>query len=181
MSRHTFGLAVRAMIFFHSAKPPLSPSFYPHSLVSDIRSVLGGCSRFSRCCYLISVLSSHLFGGNWAPGVSRSHLVSAVELGCSDQNFLGHGTHGLLAIAQWFVYLAAHPQPMGAVPPTFAPRPPLLVSWRFSLLARQASVPISADDGNAGGCRGVRSGVSSGVSWFCHLRRFGARRCGWRN
>jgi hypothetical protein len=29
-------------------------------LVSDIRSVLGGCSRFSRCCYLISVLSSHL-------------------------------------------------------------------------------------------------------------------------
>jgi hypothetical protein len=112
MSRPTFGLAVRAMIFFHSAKPPLSPSFYPHSLVSEIRSVLGGCSRFSRRCYLISVLSSHLFGGNWAPGVSRSHLDSAVELGCSDQNFLGHGTHGLLAIAQWFAYLAAHPQPI---------------------------------------------------------------------
>jgi hypothetical protein len=37
---------------------------------------------FSRCCYLISVLSSHLFGGSWAPGVSRSHLDSAVELGC---------------------------------------------------------------------------------------------------
>jgi hypothetical protein len=32
-------------------------------LVSDIRSVLGGCSRFSRCCYLISVLSSHLSDG----------------------------------------------------------------------------------------------------------------------
>src|SRR3984885_9152516 len=80
--------------------------------VSDIRSVQGGCSRFSRCCYLVSVLSSHLFGGSWAPGLSRSHLDSAAELGCSDQNFLGHGAHRFLAIAQWFVYLAAHPQPM---------------------------------------------------------------------
>jgi hypothetical protein len=107
MSRPTFGLAVRAMIFFHSAKPPLSPSFYPHSLVSEIRSVLGGCSRFSRRCYLISVLSSHLFGGNWAPGVSRSHLDSAVELGCSDQNFLGHGTHGL-----WLLRSGSHTSPL---------------------------------------------------------------------
>jgi hypothetical protein len=41
---------------FHSAKPPLSPSFHPHSFVSEIRSVPGGCSRFSRCCYLIIVL-----------------------------------------------------------------------------------------------------------------------------
>ena len=112
MSRHTFGFAVGAMIFFYSAKPPLSPSFYPHSLVSDIRSVLGGCPRFSRCCYLISVLSSHLFGGSWAPGLSRSHLDSAAELGCSDQNFLGHCPHRLLTIAQWFVHLSAHPQPM---------------------------------------------------------------------
>ena len=29
----------------HLAKPPLSPSFHPHSFVSDLRSVLGGCSR----------------------------------------------------------------------------------------------------------------------------------------
>src|SRR5215470_6527311 len=65
-----------------SAKPPLSPSFHPHSFASDIRSVHGGCSRFSRCCYLISVLSSHLFGRSRAPGPSRSHLDSAVELGC---------------------------------------------------------------------------------------------------
>jgi hypothetical protein len=56
--------------------------------VSDIRSVPGGCSRFSRCCYLIIDLSSHLFGGSWAPGVSRSHLDSAVELGCPDRNSL---------------------------------------------------------------------------------------------
>src|ERR1700737_3270217 len=98
--------------FCVSAEPPLSPSFHPHSLVSDIRSVLGGCSRFSRCCYLISVLSSHLFGGSRVPGVSRSHLDSAVELSCSDRNSLGHGAHRLLAIAQWFVPLSAHPQPM---------------------------------------------------------------------
>jgi putative restriction endonuclease len=30
---------------FHSAKPHLSPSFHPHSFVSEIRSVPGGCSR----------------------------------------------------------------------------------------------------------------------------------------
>ncbi len=28
----------------HSAKPPLSPPFHPHSLVSDCRSVQGGCT-----------------------------------------------------------------------------------------------------------------------------------------
>ena len=82
-----------------SAKPPLSPSFHPHSFVSEIRSVLGGCSRFSRCCYLIIVLSSNLFGESWAPGVSRSHLDSAVELSCSNRNSLGHGAHRFLAIA----------------------------------------------------------------------------------
>src|ERR1700722_10459935 len=52
--------------------------------VSDIRSVQGGCSRFSRCCYLIIDLSSHRFGGSRAPGLSRSHLDSAVELVCLD-------------------------------------------------------------------------------------------------
>jgi len=26
---------------------------YPRTLVSDCRSVLGGCSRFGRCCYLV--------------------------------------------------------------------------------------------------------------------------------
>src|ERR1700686_1206628 len=67
----------------HSAKPPLSPSFHPHSFVSDIRSVQVGCSRFSRCCYLRIDLSSHRFGESWAPGLSRSHLDSAVELGSS--------------------------------------------------------------------------------------------------
>src|SRR5882724_11679924 len=35
------------------AGPPLSPSFHPHSWLSDCRSVHGGRSQFSRCCYLI--------------------------------------------------------------------------------------------------------------------------------
>ena len=101
------------------------------------------------------------------PGLSRSHLISAVELGCLDTvslfflfsfppSFLapfsfflplpvfhreissqdrlgttiansvdpshplfcrelftlGHGAHRFLAIAQWFVHLPTHPQPM---------------------------------------------------------------------
>src|ERR1700686_3463246 len=96
----------------HSAKPPLSPSFHSHSFVSDIRSVQVGCSRFSRCCYLIIDLCSHRFGESWAPGLSRSHLDSAVELGGRDRNFLGHFPHRFLTIAQWFVHLSAYPQPM---------------------------------------------------------------------
>src|ERR1700719_329839 len=67
---------------------------------------------FSRCCYLIIDLSSRLFGESRAPGLSRSHLDSAVELGCPDRNSLCHCAHGFLAIAQWFVHLSAHPQPM---------------------------------------------------------------------
>jgi|SRR5712692_6405649 len=35
-------------------------------LLSDFRSVQVGCSRFSRCCYLIIDLGSHLFDGSWA-------------------------------------------------------------------------------------------------------------------
>ena len=53
-------------VFSPSAKPPLSPSFHPHSLLSDIRSVQVGRTRFSRCCYLIIDLCSHLFGESWA-------------------------------------------------------------------------------------------------------------------
>jgi hypothetical protein len=112
--------------------------------VSDIRSVQGGCSRFSRCCYLISVLCSHLSGGSWAPGVSRSHLDSAVGLGCPDRN-----SKPLPASPS--DYCARVRKPLrppttdGAVPPAFAPRPLPFASWHFFLLARQASAPISAD------------------------------------
>jgi hypothetical protein len=43
--------------------------------------VHGGCSQFSRCCYLIIDLGSRL-SMEAGPGLSRSHLISAVELGC---------------------------------------------------------------------------------------------------
>src|SRR5882762_3963407 len=66
------------------AKPPLSPSFHPHSFVSDICSVQGGCSRFSRCCYLIIDLSYHRFGESRAPGISRSHPDTASMLSYVD-------------------------------------------------------------------------------------------------
>src|ERR1700726_4731104 len=111
MSRHTSLFSLRDSVPIQLS-PPRSPSFHPHAFVSEIRSVLGGCSRFRRCCYLISVLSSHRFCGSWAPGLSRSHLDSAVELSCSDRNSLCHCPHRFLAIAQWFVHLSAHPQPM---------------------------------------------------------------------
>src|ERR1700676_4218684 len=67
---------------------------------------------FQWCCYLIIDLCSHRFCGSWAPGLSRSHLDSAVELGCPDRNSLGHFPHRFLTIAQWFVHLSAYPQPM---------------------------------------------------------------------
>jgi hypothetical protein len=35
-------------------------------LLSDFRSVQGGRSHFSRCCYLIIDLGSHLFDRSWA-------------------------------------------------------------------------------------------------------------------
>src|SRR5690242_5501043 len=135
---------VFVLLFFpvslcRSAKPPLSPSFHPHSFVSDIRSVHGGCSRFSRCCYLISVLSSHPFGGSQAPGVGRSHLDSAVELGCFGSK-LSRPPPALLS-----GYCAVVRTPLrlpttdAAVPPTFAPPPLPRASWHFFLLALQAS------------------------------------------
>jgi FtsX-like permease family protein len=65
------------------AGPPLSPSFHPHSWLSDFRSVHGGRSQYSRCCYLIIDLGSRL-STEAGPGLRRSHLISAVELGCVD-------------------------------------------------------------------------------------------------
>ena len=99
-------------ICFRSAKPPLSPSFHPHSWLSDFRSVHVGRSRFSRCCHLIIDLHSPLQEGSWAPGLSRSHLNSAVKLGRSVTNSLRCRAHRFLAVAQGFVDLSAHPQPM---------------------------------------------------------------------
>jgi hypothetical protein len=70
MSRHTLFFSFRESVPIQLS-PPRSPSFHPHSFVSDIRSVLGGCSRFRRRCYLISVLSSHV-----SVGVGPQELVA---------------------------------------------------------------------------------------------------------
>src|SRR5580700_8999525 len=99
---------------------------------------------FSRCCYLVIDLSAHLFGESWAPGLSRSHLDSAVELSCSDRNSRPRR-------ASLFGYCAMVRTPLrspttdAVVLPAFAPRQLSLVSWHFFLLALQVSIPISAD------------------------------------
>jgi hypothetical protein len=143
MSRHTLTFFfLRSQFPFSQAAPV---AILPSALfVSDIRSVRGGCSRFSRCCYLISVLSSPLFGGSWAPGLSRSHLDSAVELGGPDRNSKPRP-------ASPSDYCAVVRTPLrppttdAAVLPAFAPRQLPLVSWHFFLLVRQALIPIAAD------------------------------------
>jgi|SRR5882757_2287699 len=86
MSQECFSLSVLSflpMVPCIRAGPPLSPSFHPHSWLSDFRSVHGGCSQFSRCCYLIIDLGFRL-SMEAGPGIGRSHLISAVKLGCSD-------------------------------------------------------------------------------------------------
>src|ERR1700734_4153332 len=143
MSRHTLTFFF-LRISSYSAKPPPVAILPSALLVSDIRSVLGGCSRFSRCCDLISVLCSHLCGGSWARGLSRSHLDSAVELGGPDRNSKPLPASPSDYCARVRTPLRP-PTTDAAVPPTFAPRPLPLASWHFSLLAPQASAPISAD------------------------------------
>src|SRR5450759_2536119 len=93
-----------------SSPAALSPSFHPHSWLSDFRSVHGGRSQFSRCCYLIIDLGSRL-STEAGPGVRRSHLISAVQLGCSNPT-LRHSAYRFVVVPQWFIYLSAHPQLM---------------------------------------------------------------------
>jgi hypothetical protein len=143
--KHTLTFCfLRASSHFSQAAPV---AILPSALfVSDIRSVQGGCSRFSRCCYLIIDLSSHRFGESRAPELGRSHLDSAVELGCPDRNSkpLPASPSDYCAVVRTPLRL---PTTDGAVPPTFEPRQPLLVSWHFSLLAPQALAPLFADHG----------------------------------
>ena len=61
-------LSIISLLFSRSTKPPLSPPFHPH----DFRPVPVGCSRFSRCCHLISVLRFPLYKGSWARTCSQS-------------------------------------------------------------------------------------------------------------
>src|SRR3984885_13351824 len=144
MSRHTSLFSFLESVSIQLS-PPRSPSFHPHSFVSEIRSVLGGCSRFRRCCYLISVLSSHRFCGSWAPGLSRSHLDSAVELSCAESKLSRPRRASLFGYCAMVRTPLRLPTTDVATPPTFEPRQPPLVSWHFFLLVLQSSVPISAD------------------------------------
>jgi len=94
----------------------LSVSLFPFSQAASVAILPSAlfCERYSLgaswvfsfqwCCYLIIDLGSHRFCGSWAPGLSRSHLDSTVELGCRDRNSLGHFPHRFLTIAQWFVH-----------------------------------------------------------------------------
>src|SRR5579862_2426092 len=116
--------------------------------VSDVRSVPVGCSRFSRCCYLISALR-FLCPGKFGPGLSRSHLNSAVEPGCSvtissllDFSMpLRSSPSDYCAMVRT---LLRPPTADAAVPPASVPPPPPPVSWRFSLLVPRASAPSGA-------------------------------------
>src|SRR5271155_1547583 len=143
MSRHTLTFFFpRSQFPFGQAAPV---AILPSALfVSDIRSVQGGCSRFSRCCYLIIDLSSHRFGESRAPGLSRSHLDSAVELGGPDRNSkpLPASPSDCCAVVRTPF---RPPTTDAAVLPAFEPRQLPPVSWHFFLLARQALIPISAD------------------------------------
>jgi|SRR5580700_7296508 hypothetical protein len=79
MSRHTFGFAVRAMIFFLFSQA--APVAILLSALFSERYSLGArwVFSFSRCCYLISVLSSHLFGGSWALDGMRRPVSSGMR------------------------------------------------------------------------------------------------------
>jgi hypothetical protein len=106
-----------------------------------VRSVQVGRSRFSRCCYLIIELSSLRGVG---PGLGRSHLNSAVELGS------WHATPrprrlplgGCCAVVH---KLLRSPITCAAVRPTSVPRQRRLVSWRSCRPVRRASVPSAVD------------------------------------
>jgi hypothetical protein len=107
-------LEARIFAFSSSAEPPLSPPFHPHSYVSDFCSVPVGCSRFIRCCHLISVLFPTLM-----VEIGRRHLSQSPKLGGRARLFgttfscsLCHCAHQLLAIVQRFVDLSIHPEPM---------------------------------------------------------------------
>src|SRR5690242_20173713 len=84
------------------------------------------------------------------PGTCRSHLNSAVELGCSVQTLLMPGFSMPLRGSP-FDYCATVRTPLhspttdAAVPPTCAPPLPPPVSCRFSLLAPRASAPSAAN------------------------------------
>src|SRR5215467_1620534 len=124
-------------MFFRSTKPPLSPLFHPHSFGERFfaRCQLGVLDAV-RCCHLISVLA-FLFTREVGPGTCRSHLNSAVELGCSVQTLSVPDSSTPLRSSPSGYYATVRtplhsPTADEAVPPTCVLPPPPLVSCRFS-------------------------------------------------
>jgi hypothetical protein len=81
MSRHTLSFFFLSVCSHQLSRPCRHPSI--RTLCERYSLGARWVFSFSRCCYLIIDLSPH-FCGSWAPGLSRSHLDSAVELSCPD-------------------------------------------------------------------------------------------------
>ena len=114
--------------------------------VSDLRSVQVRCSRFSRCCHLLSDLAS-IFRWRFGPGVCRSHRNSALGFVVS---FLFNLPTLLPTASLDCCCVAARrsrrsPTVDAAGWPTSAPPPLPLVSSHSCLRARPASDPSAAD------------------------------------
>src|SRR5258706_10123224 len=107
MSQVCFSLSVFSFLpvdSWHSSRAA-SVAILPSALfVERFSLVHGGRSQFSRCCNLIIDLGSR-HSTEAGPGVRRSHLISAVGLGCSDSN-LRHCTHHFVVVSQWFLDLS---------------------------------------------------------------------------
>ena len=99
--------------FFLLLSPSASAAILPSALFVErffARCKLGVLNSVGAAtCESTSAL---VFSTGAGPGLGRSHLNSAVELGCRNRNSLGHFPHRFLTIAQWFVHLSAYPQPM---------------------------------------------------------------------
>ena len=112
----SFSLSLRGFFLFPLSQAALSPPFHPHSWLSDFRSVPVGCSRFIRCCHLVSGLCFPLYEGSWARHLSQSPKLGgrARLFGTNSLRnyFLCSCTHRLLSIAQRFVHFSTDPQPM---------------------------------------------------------------------
>src|ERR1700758_2973726 len=108
------------LLFFRWTRfflPPSRHCRHPsiRTLMSDVfRSVLVGCSRFSRCCHLIIDLSA-ISRWKWARRLTQSPelgfgllllLSKNVLLLCCDQR------RTLLVVVQRFVYFSTDPQSM---------------------------------------------------------------------
>src|SRR6202051_981435 len=108
-----------------------------------VRSVQVGRPQFCRCCYLRIDLGSHPYHIGAGPGLGRSHLNSAVELG----SFVSTSTprrFPLCGCCAAVHKLLHSPTTCATEPLTCVPPQPPLASWHFFLRARPASVPSAA-------------------------------------